>query len=96
VAIRPVHPPAAVKLPPHPIPEPAMHVLTSAATPDPLSQHLDVRVDRRADGAIVGRVPSTGQFGQVLPDAVFAFRSGEPQYSKWARVADSGVERART
>lgn len=43
------------------------------------------RVERRPDGAIVVRVPSTGQYGEPLPDAVFSFRMGEPQYGHWAR-----------
>ena len=47
------------------------------------------RLERRADGAILVRVASTGQFGIPLPDAVFAFRMGEPQYGRWAREMDA-------
>lgn len=38
---------------------------------------------RRADGAVLVRVPSRVVDGRALPDAVFAFRSGDPQYSFW-------------
>ena len=50
---------------------------------------LAFRVERRADGAIIVRVPSTGQYGEPLPDAVFSFRIGEPQYGLWARQIES-------
>jgi hypothetical protein len=40
------------------------------------------RVERRGDGAIVVRVSSQRE-GRRLPDAVFAFRSGDPQYGYW-------------
>ncbi len=53
------------------------------------SAPLAFRVERRPDGAIVVRVPSTGQFGEQLPDAVFSFRIGEPQYGRWARQIEA-------
>jgi hypothetical protein len=40
-------------------------------------------IDRRGDGAVLVRVHSTGRNGQPLPDAVFAFRLGDPQYNYW-------------
>jgi hypothetical protein len=40
------------------------------------------RVERRGDGAIVVRVSSHRE-GRRLPDAVFAFRLGDPQYGYW-------------
>ena len=40
-------------------------------------------VERRADGAVLVRVHSRVTDGQALPDAVFAFRAGDPQYSYW-------------
>jgi len=40
-------------------------------------------IERRADGAVLVRVHSTGRFGRRLPDAVFAFRPGDPQYDFW-------------
>ena len=41
------------------------------------------RVERRGDGALVVRVSSHARSGDRLPDAVFAFRSGDPQYGYW-------------
>jgi hypothetical protein len=41
-------------------------------------------VERRGDGAILVRVRSPERDGTRLPDAVFAFRSGDPQYKYWA------------
>lgn len=41
-------------------------------------------VERRGDGAVVVRVPSSARVdGKALPDAVFAFRAGDPQYDFW-------------
>jgi len=42
-------------------------------------------LERRCDGAVLVRVPSTGTFGGDLPDAVFAFRAGDPQFDFWLR-----------
>jgi hypothetical protein len=53
------------------------------------SAPLAFRVERRPDGAIIVRVPSTGQFGEPLPDAVFSFRIGEPQYGRWERQIET-------
>lgn len=39
------------------------------------------RVERRNDGALLVRVRS--RQGNRLPDAVFSFRSGDPQYYYW-------------
>jgi hypothetical protein len=52
------------------------------ATAD-LSGISDCEVSRRIDGAIVVRIPSRRNNGHTLPDAVFAFRAGDPQYSYW-------------
>lgn len=41
-------------------------------------------LERRADGAILVRVPSERTNGDRLPDAVFSFRDGDPQYALWA------------
>jgi hypothetical protein len=41
------------------------------------------QLERRADGAVVVRVPSHARNGELLPDAVFAFRNGDPQFSFW-------------
>jgi hypothetical protein len=40
-------------------------------------------VERRQDGAVLVRVHSRNTSGGKLPDAVFAFRAGDPQYSYW-------------
>lgn len=40
-------------------------------------------VERRSDGAVVVRVSSRQLQGPPIPDAVFAFRSGDPQYLLW-------------
>ena len=40
-------------------------------------------VDRRQDGAVLVRVHSTDRKGRRLPDAVFTFRLGDPQYNYW-------------
>lgn len=42
-------------------------------------------LERRPDGAILVRVPSPRRDGgRALPDAVFSFRDGDPQYALWA------------
>ncbi|MGW8256780.1 MAG: hypothetical protein ACWGMZ_04775 [Thermoguttaceae bacterium] len=40
-------------------------------------------VEQREDGAVLVRVHSTDKCGRSLPDAVFAFRLGDPQYKYW-------------
>jgi hypothetical protein len=40
-------------------------------------------LEQRPDGAIVVRVPSRATAGLALPDAVFAFRAGDPQFAFW-------------
>ena len=40
-------------------------------------------IEQRHDGAILVRVKSEGTEGSRLPDAVFSFRCGDPQYSYW-------------
>jgi hypothetical protein len=42
-------------------------------------------VERRADGAVLVRVHSADKTGERLPDAVFTFRRGDPQYERWER-----------
>lgn len=40
-------------------------------------------VERRADGALLVRVHSVDKCGCRLPDAVFTFRRGDPQFEYW-------------
>jgi hypothetical protein len=40
-------------------------------------------IHKRDDGAIVVRVRSAGDDRDRLPDAVFSFRCGDPQYAYW-------------
>jgi hypothetical protein len=40
-------------------------------------------VERRHDGAVLVRVHSRIVDGRALPDAVFAFRCGDPQFTFW-------------
>jgi hypothetical protein len=42
-------------------------------------------LERRADGAVIVRVPSRSKGTAELPDAVFSFRAGDPQYDYWER-----------
>ncbi len=42
-------------------------------------------LERRSDGAVLVRVHSTDKRGERLPDAVFTFRRGDPQYERWDR-----------
>ncbi|HVX60926.1 MAG TPA: hypothetical protein VHC19_10000 [Pirellulales bacterium] len=52
----------------------------------------DWRIERREDGAVLVRVPSRMREGGQLPDAVFAFRDGDPQYGYWEqRLRDQEV-----
>lgn len=41
------------------------------------------KIERRKDGVLVVRVQSEVRNGEQLPDAVFSFRCGDPQYSEW-------------
>jgi hypothetical protein len=41
-------------------------------------------VQRRPDGAVLVRVPPSRQTAPPLPDAVFTFRAGDPQFDFWA------------
>jgi hypothetical protein len=41
------------------------------------------KLERRPDGAVVVRVRSAPNNGHTLPEAVFAFRAGDPQFQYW-------------
>ena len=40
-------------------------------------------VERRAEDCLIVRVRSRAGAGYDVPDAVFSFRAGDPQYCKW-------------
>lgn len=44
---------------------------------------LSCEVQRRSDGALIVRVASLDRGQETLPDAVFSFRAGDPQYDHW-------------
>ena len=50
-------------------------------------------IEKRADGAIVVRVRSEGPETSRLPDAVFSFRCGDPQYAYWLARLDALTRR---
>jgi hypothetical protein len=43
-------------------------------------------VERRSDGAVIVRVASRDRGRDTLPQAVFTFRIGDPQFSYWQQV----------
>ncbi len=45
---------------------------------------------RRDEGCVLVRVHSSDGSGRPLPDAVFTFRAGDPQYAYWSERADAG------
>ena len=51
----------------------------------PTTERESWDVQRRHDGAVLVRVHSCDRQGRQLPDAVFAFRLGDPQYDYWER-----------
>jgi len=56
----------------------------SASSPDSSAIPDDrLSVERREDDVLVVRVRSAGAEHERLPDAVFSFRCGDPQYSYW-------------
>ena len=42
-------------------------------------------VEKREDGTVLVRVHSYDNDGCLLPDAIFAFRAGDPQFSHWEK-----------
>lgn len=50
-------------------------------------------IERRRDGALLVRMHSVDRRGRPLPDAVFTFRKGDPQYEYWEQQANSPQER---
>jgi hypothetical protein len=41
------------------------------------------QIERRADGVLLVRMRSRDRGSQTLPDAVFSFRAGDPQFEYW-------------
>lgn len=56
--------------------------MTYPADPPPIPES-QLRIEQRSDGAVVVRVRSAGEGDARLPDAVFSFRCGDPQYAYW-------------
>jgi hypothetical protein len=53
-------------------------------------------VEKRGDGTVVVRVRSDGPEESRLPDAVFSFRNGDPQYAYWlSRLSSDAAKTAR-
>ena len=50
---------------------------------DPAVDGHSYSLERRSDGAVLVRVRSRTTGGRVLPEAVFAFRAGDPQFHYW-------------
>lgn len=50
---------------------------------DPMIAIDNWQLERRGDGALLVRVPSTRTHAPDLPDAVFTFREGDPQFDYW-------------
>jgi hypothetical protein len=49
-------------------------------------------VQRRSDGSILVRVRSAEWNGRQLPDAVFTFRHGDPQFNYWDERAQPIID----
>ena len=50
----------------------------------PVTELSSWDVERRDDDTVLVRVHSNSRQGRPLPDAVFSFRYGDPQYDYWA------------
>lgn len=63
----------------------ALRKLVIMPSPPEASRIPDHRlsIEKRDDGSIVVRVRSEGPEESRLPDAVFSFRNGDPQYAYW-------------
>ena len=51
-------------------------------------------VESQDGGIVLVRVHSSDRCGNPLPDAVFTFRRGDPQYEHWAQQAADSRQRA--
>jgi hypothetical protein len=60
-----------------------------ANEPSPMTPLPDCwDVEPQDDGIVLVRVHSSDRSGNPLPDAVFTFRRGDPQYEYWAAQAE--------
>jgi hypothetical protein len=59
------------------------HGETATVTKSPAIEMNRFEIQRRKDGALLVRVPSAARNGTPLPDAVFTFCLGDPQYNFW-------------
>ena len=50
-------------------------------------------IERRADGGLLVYVHSVDENGEPLPDAVFTFVPGDPQYGRWIEEFKRHVDR---
>jgi hypothetical protein len=50
-------------------------------------------IEGRKDGSIIVRMHSNNRRGEPLPDAVFTFRVGDPQYDYWKQQLDASAKR---
>jgi hypothetical protein len=74
----------------------ALRKLVVMPSPPEASKIPDHRlsIEKRSDGVIVVRVRSEGPEESRLPDAVFSFRNGDPQYAYWlSRIAASSADK---
>ena len=80
-----------------PVSDHSLHATQPIGTPSnngdvsPPSRSWDI--ERRRDGALLVRMHSVDRRGRPLPDAVFTFRKGDPQYEYWELQAKSLQER---
>lgn len=63
---------------------PARQVILMSGNAEPVRIPDErLSIEKRTDGALVVRVQSEGPAESRLPDAVFSFRCGDPQYAYW-------------
>jgi hypothetical protein len=66
------------------LPRHRAHAMSAQADPARIPDHR-LTIEQREDETIVVRVQSAGDESERLPDAVFSFRCGDPQYAYWLR-----------
>lgn len=87
-ACRPIPPAIFSRSTPLFSPEDLVVILSNEPYVDGEPQWRNWVLERRHDGVILVRVPSNrSRGGEPLPDAVFSFRDGDPQYGLWSQRA---------